>query len=130
MDCVVASATLHEGVLDLTAEVGGGGEMRFLMPKVVLEWTQGQRFRCEAVSETNQEKADPSAITLRGEVVERDATAALLSFGGLPMRLPPCLFPLVPPDESEVTLRLVPYVAEPRKRPLRPRRGASVGRET
>lgn len=129
MDCVITSATLHEGVLDLAATaVEGGGSpdaaMRFLMPKRVLEWNVGQRFRCHAVGH-HEKSAATDAITLRGVVVDRDATATLLSFGGLPMRLPPS-FPLG--DDASVTLRLAPYCAQPKKRSLRPRPGAAVAR--
>lgn len=129
MDCVVTTATLHEDVLDLAA-AADGGELRFLMPKHVLEWTAGQRFSCRAVDDEKSEAAGVAvateAITLRGEVVERDATATLLSFGGLPMRLPPS-FQLG--SDPVVVLRLVPY-AESRKRPLRPRPGGAAERAT
>lgn len=130
MDCVVTTATLHEDVLDLVASADGS-EMRFLMPKHVLEWTAGQRFSCSAVDHDEKSGAAGAAgaaeaITLRGEVVERDATATLLSFGGLPMRLPPS-FQLG--SETAVVLRLVPYV-ESRKRPLRPRPDGAAERAT
>lgn len=121
MNCVVSTVTSHEGVLDVSAK-DGKREMRFLMPRQVLEWSEGQHFRCEVAETDNQKK---EGVTLRGNVVARDAAATLLSFGGLPMRLPSSV---VVGEGHEVVVRLVPYVAESRKRPLRRRPGGAAER--
>lgn len=127
MECVVTASQVVEDVLHVDATGAGDGDgdgagaaVRFHVPQQVLDWAVGQRFLC-AVGE---DVAAP--VILRGAVLSAAGAAgeALVSVGGLPVRLP---LPGAKKDDA-VRIGLTPLAAN-RKRPLRSR-GASAGRAT